>query len=152
LDVRVGERVVTVYDAGELVKTHLRRRGQRRYTDPADFPDDKIAFLQRTPAWCRHRAGELGPAVAALAGEMLTDPYPLSRLREAQALIRLAQTYPKERIDTACSRALESDGRFRTVKNILDKGLDIEVAAETTHVSAAGAFLHGQQVLLGGTL
>jgi hypothetical protein len=36
------------------------------------------------------------------------------------------------------------------VKNILDKRLDIAVDEDATHVSTAGAFLHGQQVLLEG--
>jgi transposase len=148
LDVRVGERLITVYDSGQLVKTHIRKRGQRRYTDPADFPEQKIAFLQKTPAWCRRRALDLGSAVAALTDELLTGPYPLSRLREAQSLIRLGDTYPAERIDAACQRSLAADGRYRTVKNILAKRLDIAVDADATHVSKAGAFLHGQQVLL----
>ena len=90
-------------------------------------------------------------AVIALAEEMLTEPIPLSRVREAQALIRLADTYPSERIDTACQRVLETDGRFRTVKNILANNLDIAVAGDATHVSNAGAFLHGQQILLEGS-
>lgn len=150
LDIRVGERVITVYDSGTLVKAHVRERGQRWYTDPADFPEQKIAFLQRTPAWCRKRAGELGAAVAALTDELLTKPYPLSRLREAQSLIRLGDTYPAGRIDVACQRSLDADGRYRTVKNILDKRLDIAVDEDATHVSTAGAFLHGQQVLLEG--
>jgi transposase len=50
LDVRLGERLVTIYDRGTLIKTHLLRRGQRRYTDPADLPEQKVAFLMRTPA------------------------------------------------------------------------------------------------------
>ena len=62
LDVRIGERVARIYDGTELVKTHLLRRGERRYVDPTDYPATKVAFLLRTPAWCRHRAGELGPA------------------------------------------------------------------------------------------
>jgi transposase len=151
LDVRVGERIVTVYDAGVLVKTHIRRSGERRYTDPADFPEQKIAFLLRTPAWCRRRAADLGPAVLALAEEILTEPIPLSRVREAQALIRLAQTYPAERIDSACQRALEADGRVRTAKNILANNLDVALAGDATHISNAGAFLHGEQMLLEGS-
>lgn len=48
LDVRIGERLVTVYHDGELVKSHARERGERRYTDPEDVPEQKIAFLLRT--------------------------------------------------------------------------------------------------------
>jgi hypothetical protein len=83
LHVRVGERVVRIYDGNELLKTHLLWRGRRRYTDPADYPEEKIAFLQRTPAWCRRRAEELGPAVLALVVELLSGPHPLACLRQA---------------------------------------------------------------------
>ena len=150
LDVRVGEKLVQIYDSGVLLKTHVVTRGQRRYTDPADLPEQKVAFLLRTPAWCRHRAASLGPAVAELVDALLTDaPHPLAYLRQAQAVIRLADTYGPARLDAACRRALVADGAYRTVKNILANSLDVEDAAATTHVSSAGAFLHGRQMLLG---
>ena len=149
LDVRVGERVVRIYHTGELVKTHLLRRGERRYTDPADLPDPKVAFLLKTPAWCRRRAAELGPNIASLVDDLLTEPpHPLCALREAQAVLRLHERYSSDRLDGACRRALVADGRYRTVKNILDRSLDVTEEDGVTHRSTAGAFLHGQQALL----
>jgi hypothetical protein len=56
--------------------------------------------------------------------------------------------YGAARLDVACRRALVADGRYRTVKNILDKSLDCVGDEHATHVSNAGAFLHGQQALL----
>lgn len=152
LDVRVGEKLVQIYDNGVLLKTHVVTRGQRRYTDPADLPEQKVAFLLRTPAWCRHRAAELGPDVLGLVDALLTDaPHPLAYLRQAQAVIRLADTYGPARLDAACRRALVADGSYRTVKNILANLLDVGDASVTTHVSNAGAFLHGRQRLFGDT-
>jgi len=148
LDVRVGERLVTIHDGGTLVKAHLRRRGERLYTDPEDFPEQKIAFLLRTPAWCRRRAAELGPEVAALVDEMLAEPAPLSRLRQAQGLVRLAESHPRERLDAACRRAREADGSLRTVRNLLLQPPPADDGR--THQSDAGAFLHGEQTLLEG--
>jgi hypothetical protein len=148
LHVRVGERVVRIYDGNELVKTHLRHRGQRRYTDPADYPPEKIAFLQRTPAWCRRRAEELGPEVLALVAEMLGGPHPLACLRQAQGVARLADTYEAERLNVACGRALLADGSLRTVRTILAKGLDLHAGDHAADARHVGAFLHGQQVLL----
>lgn len=148
LDVRIGERLVTVYCAGELVKTHVRERGELRYTDPSDFPEQKIAFLLRTPQWCRRQAGELGVAVLQLVDELLAEPFPLTRLRQAQAVIRLAEDHGAERLEEACQRALAADASYRTVRTLLmnerDRGADDGV----THVSRAGAYLHGQQALL----
>jgi transposase len=151
LHVRVGERVVRIYDANELLKTHLRRRGQRRYTDAADYPPEKIAFLQRSPAWCRRRAEELGPEVVALVAEMLAGSHPLACLRQAQGVIRLADTFDADRLDAACGRALLADGSLRTVRTILAKGLDLRDGDHAVDARHVGAFLHGQQVLLAET-
>ena len=149
LDVCIGERVARIYDGGELVKTHLLRRGERRYVDPADYPETKVAFLLRTPAWCRHRATELGPAVVQLVDELLGGPpHPLYLLRQVQAVIRLQESYSAERLDAACRRALTADGSYRTVKNILANSLDVVRDDGDTHISNAGAFLHGPRALL----
>ena len=48
---------------GDLVKTHVRKP-QGKQTDLADYPPEKIAFHMRTPAWCRKKAAEIGPACA----------------------------------------------------------------------------------------
>ena len=145
LHIRIGERVMCAYEGAVLVKTHLLKPGQRRYTDPADYPPQKVAFLLRTPVWCRRRAAELGESVIAIVDELLAGPHPLACLRQAQGIVRLADTYPAVDIDAACRRALVADGSLRTVRNILARGQPDDV---TTHVSNAGAFLHGQQALL----
>ncbi len=131
-----------------LIKTHLLRSGERHYVDLADYPEQKVAFLQRTPAWCRRRAAELGPAVQALVDELLAGLHPLACLRQAQGIIRLADVHDAADLDAACARALVADGSLRTVRNILALPRGTE---ETPHRSTAGAFLHGQQVLLTGT-
>jgi len=148
VDVRVGERVITVYHRGELVKTHVRLRGERRYTDPEDFPEQKIAFLLRTPQWCRRQAAELGSAVTELVDELLAEPFPLTRLRQAQAVIRLAEEHGAERLDAACRIALAADASYRTVRTILSTERDRRGDDDVTHASTAGAYLHGQQLLL----
>jgi transposase len=148
LDVRVGERLVQVYDQGVVVKTHLRRRGERRYLDPEDFPQQKVAFLLRTPAWCRRQAGELGEAVLQLVDELLMEPMPLTRLRQAQAVIRLAETHGAERLDAACRRFLEADASYRTVKGLVENPFVVDESAP--ELSSAGAMLHGAAALLEG--
>lgn len=60
-----AERVECFAD-GELVKTHPRKPRGGKSTDWGDYPPEKVAFLQRTPVWCRHQARQAGPAVAEL--------------------------------------------------------------------------------------
>ena len=64
LDARSTATMVQLFSGGELVKTHVRKP-QGKQTDLADYPPEKIAFHMRTPAWCRRRAAEIGPACTA---------------------------------------------------------------------------------------
>ena len=75
-------------------------------------------------------------------------PHPLYLLRQAQAVIRLHETYSAERLDAACRRALVADASIRTVKNILVNSRDVVRDEGETHISNAGAFLHGPKALL----
>jgi hypothetical protein len=57
----------------------------------------------------------------------------LDNLRAAQAVLRLGERFGPVRLEAACARALAFDNpKYRTVKTILDKGLDqIESFPET---------------------
>ena len=121
LDARATAAMVEFYLDGELVKTHpFTPRGRR--TDWADLPEHKSGFFMRTPAWCQAQAGMVGPACAALVGELLAVNA-LFRLRQAQGVLRLGQRHGDGRLEAACARALEAgDPSYRTVKGILAAG------------------------------
>jgi hypothetical protein len=144
LDVRIGSTLVRFFLGAQLVKTHLRGRPGQRMTDWNDYPPQKAAFFQRTPAWCRQQAAELGTYVHTAVSELL-DQHHLHFLRQSQGIIRLAETYGAARLDAACRRALSyGNARYRTIKTILEKGLDPQLVDEVDHSSAGvGAFLHG---------
>ena len=146
LQAKVGPSLVELFDGDVLVKTHVRD-GRRRSTDEADLPPDKVAFLMRTPAWCRRRAAEVGSATAALVDALLTQGG-LTRLREVQALLRLLDKYDEARLEAACALALTADGRMKTVRNILGAGLD-RAQLELLTATSAGAYLHGAQAIVG---
>ncbi len=146
LDVRSTDKVVCVLSDGEIVKTHLRVGKGRRSTDWSDYPEKKAAFFMRTPSWCRHRASECGPAVATLVGELLGEQA-LHRLRSAQGVLRLADSYSAERLDAACELALSvGDPSYRTVRGILAAGRE-HAASEAETVPSAPAHLHGPETL-----
>ena len=142
LDVRVGERVVEIYEGADLVATHSRiARG--RSTTVEHYPPAGRVFLTQNPAACRQDAAAVGPATAALVTALLADAT-LTRVREAQALLRLRDRYPAERLEAACAQALAvEDGRFRTVRTILATDRDRVPLEEPPPVRPAGAFLRG---------
>ena len=146
LQAKIGAPLIELFDGEELVKTHFINAGGR-ITDEADLPPDKVAFLMRTPAWCRKQAAEAGPSVAALVDALLAEGS-LTRLREVQALLRLFDTYGAARLDAACALALTADGRMKTVRNLLRAGLD-QRRPELLPATAAAAFLHGPEAITG---
>lgn len=150
VDVRATAVEVAVFVDGELVKTHRRVAKGRRVTDWNDYPPEKVAFLQRTPAWCRHRAAEAGPAVAELVAGLLAGQA-LHHLRAAQGVLSLADRYDADRLDAACRRATDvGDPSYRTVKGILAAGLERK-DDDPPGDSQAPALLHGRAAFSGGT-
>jgi transposase len=150
VDARLTTRLLEVFCEGELVKTHLPAAKGRKRTDWADYPPEKVAFLERTPAWCRRQAAEVGEAVGRLVGELLAGNA-LHHLRAAQGVLRLGDRYGPQRLDAACARALAvGDPSYRTVKGILVAGTDTApLAAQPATARAVPALLHGPAALVG---
>ena len=144
IDARETDRQVEFFADGQLVKTRPGIGG--RCTDHGDYPPEKVAFFMRTPAWCRHRARELGPAVTELVAGLLADGV-LHQLRAAQGVLRLADRYPVARLDAACARAIAvGDPGYRTVKGILVAGTEHDATPQPAVVDTP-AHLHGAATL-----
>ena len=146
LDARSTATMVQLFSGGDLVKTHVRKpRGKQ--TDLGDYPPEKIAFRMRTPAWCRRRAAEIGPACAALIAGLLADNA-LYRLRAAQGVLGLADKHQPGRLEAACAKAAAAgDPSYRTVKGILAAGTEISPVTVPAGDGGAAAFLHGADAL-----
>jgi transposase len=143
LDVRLGERTVALYDGTTLLTTHARQPAGGRATRVEHYPPAGQAHLTQGPAVCQERAAAIGPASAALVAGRLT-PYTLGRLREVRALLRLAETYPADRLEAACRLALDDgDGRYRTVRGILERELDRVPVVVPSSAVAVPAYLRG---------
>jgi hypothetical protein len=149
LFVRLSAKLVQCYQRYTLVKTHLRVPKGHRSVDWDDYPPEQAAFFRRTPDLCRAQARRLGLAVGAAVAAIL-ELHALYRLRQAQGVIRLADHYGAERLNAACTRALAyGDPAYRTIKNILERGLDQQPdAAELIQGRLADAFLRGPRELL----
>jgi transposase len=131
--VRGDDRRVRFFLGAEQVKMHPRAQCPGTWvTDPSDYPPEKLAYLMPTPTCCRKRAAEIGPQTAILIRKILAENA-MRNLRKAQAVIRLADKYGKDRMEAAAQRALYFGNlHHRTIKRILDRGLEETSDAKPT--------------------
>lgn len=122
---KATEGLVSVFDAHQLVATHPRQKQPGQCSTIEDhLPPEALAYQRKDPAWCREQAQSVGPACQSVMEQLFADRV-LVNLRAAQGIIALAERYGVQRLEKACERALLFDNvRYRTVKQILEKGLD----------------------------
>jgi transposase len=126
---RATPSTVQCFREHALVATHprLARKGQRS-TVADHLPPEALAWSMSDPQWCLRRSEEIGPSCHALVRRLFGDRV-LDNLRAAQGLLRLGKQYGDVRLEAACHRALAFDTpRYRSVKEILKAGLDLQVA------------------------
>ena len=109
LDVRADTELVKFYHRGVLVKVHPRQPAGGRHTDPHDLPEHKVGYalrdLHRLIAACAAH----GPSVGIYAERILDDRLPWTRMRTVYRLLGLVRRYGAERVEAACSAALDLD-------------------------------------------
>lgn len=130
---RATDVSVAIFQDYRLIATHLRshRRGERR-TQPDHLPPDARAFFAHDRLWCFDQASRIGPSCIALIDQLLCDRI-VERLRAAQNVLYLANSYGSARLEAACTRALaHASPHYRTVKSILAGGHDLK-PLETSH-------------------
>jgi transposase len=127
LEARCDRALVKLYRRGDLVKVHPRQPKGGRSTDFDDYPPERTAYAMRAPDRIVREAVKLGPTIGQFAERLLEGPFPWSKLRQGQKLLRLAERYTAERLDAACARALGFDlVDVRRVERILVLALEHE--------------------------
>lgn len=104
-------------------------------------------YLRGAPEACLQQAYAVGPGTGRVVAALRT-PFALTRLREVHALLRLAQTYPAGRLERACRVAHDAgDGRYRTVRGLLERGLEGQASDVPPAAAAPPSFLRGPAAL-----
>jgi len=132
---------VRIYREHELIAVHARlaRPGTRSTTDD-HMPPEALAWKMQDPKWCLTQAEQIGVACHCLIRRLFADRV-LENLRAAQGVVRLKKKYGAVRLEAACQRALAYDNpRYRTVKTILEKGLDQHPSAEQAFDTLADSY------------
>jgi len=152
LFVRGGSQEVRLYNSDyQLVATHERApHPGARQTHPAHLPPELLPGLYLDRDNCQAVADDIGPATSEVVASLLSDPV-LERLPTVRRLLGLRQAHGDERLEAACARALRfADPNYKTVKRILQKGLEGEVDLPAVAAPAARTFARSAAELLGG--
>ncbi len=149
--VRGGTREVQIYTRDyKLIATHCRaQQPGQRLTHLDHLPPHKVPGLTITRDVCRLRAADIGSSTQEVVNVLL-DHRPEDRLRTAGRLLRLAERFSPERLEAACSRALRfDDPSYKTIKHILEQGLDAEDLPCMEPAPPALAFVRSAAELVG---
>jgi len=132
---------VGLYQGDELICTHPRaQRPGDRSTIAEHMPPRAVAYKMRDPQWCLTQASRVGICTRTVI-ERLFDHKVTDNLRAAQGIVgTLLKSYGPARLEAACERGLSYDEiHYRTIKTILDRGLD-QIPIEPVATVVSGAY------------
>jgi transposase len=124
---RITARTIEVFHRGKRVAAHVRSSSNRKHTTVREhMPSSHRRYADWTPEGIRRHAGEIGRNTSALVEIILRErTHPEQGFRACVGILRLAKTYGRERLEAACSRALEIGARsYSSVNSILKNNLD----------------------------
>jgi transposase len=140
LELRGTERTIEVFNRGSRVASHMRLRGQTRYsTQPEHMPPSHRAYAEWTPQRMIGWAHKIGVATADVIERVLAARrHPQQGYRAALGILRLAKHYTPARLEAACARALAIGATsYRSIESILKNGLDQAPLPEATPRSSS---------------
>ena len=138
---RASDTTVRLFQDQQLVAVHsrLRRPGSRSTID-SHLPPEAQAYKMRDPQWCLNQADAVGIACKALIEQLFAHRV-LDNLRAAQGILGLKKRYGVARLEAACARALAfASPLYRTVKTILENGLDQQPLTEPAFNTLGNAY------------
>jgi len=127
VEVRASNKLISIYSRGQRVACHARSEVKAGYTTLTEHMPSGHRFMaewsvERFESW----AGDIGKSTLQVTKiQFGKKRLPIQSYRAVLALLALAKTYDRVRLEAACQRALEIGSPTRTsVESILKKGLD----------------------------
>jgi len=130
VDVRMTRGVVEILSDGARIASHARRYGPPgQYATVVDhMPPKHQQYQEWTGDRFRRWAAQIGPGTVAVVEYILTAfQVEQQGFRGCLALLKLADIYSKERLESACTLALTYTNRpaYKSIQTILKSGQDI---------------------------
>ena len=127
VEARITPRTVEIFLRGKRVASHLRSTLPHRPTTVAEhMPSSHRRYRDWTHDRIRREAAKVGPDTDTLIDVILrARPHPEQGFRSAIGILGLVKRYGRERVDSACARALLLNARsYKSVAAILKNGTD----------------------------
>jgi transposase len=128
LEARVTDALVEVLHRGQLVACHARSERRGGFTTLDEhMPAAHRAHKQWTPERLIHWGGSIGSNTGHFVTQLLQRfRHPEHGYRSCLGLLSLAKRYGPQRVEAACTLALELNaGYYRHVRDILANGRDL---------------------------
>jgi transposase len=129
VDIRVTKNVVEMFFEGSRICSHVRLDGKKNQygTTEAHMPPNHQQYIQWNGERFREWAHKIGENTAKVT-EMIISGYKVEQqsYKSCMALLKLADVYTPERLETACAKALSYTTRpnYKNIQSILKSGQD----------------------------
>jgi len=130
MEVRATATTVEILYGGRRVASHVRSYEKHRFTTkPEHRPASHSQHLEWTPSRMISWGKSIGPNTGAVLEEILNrQQHPEQGFRSCLGVIRLHDSYPTERLEKACARALKyGTVNRRSIEAILKNNLESAV-------------------------
>lgn len=123
--IRATKSTIVVYADDQRVATHSREGETRRNTIEQHLPEHRRQWRHRNREHWEQAADAMGEQVGQLIREIFDSDEVLYQLRTVQSVMKLLESYPKERAEAACARAsFYGITNYGSIKRILVNELD----------------------------
>jgi len=152
VELRYTAATVEILFRGKRIASHLRDHRKGRHSTQSEHrPKSHHQYLEWTPSRILSWAGTMGEATQKVTETILTSrEHPEQGYRSCLGILRLGKLYGRDRLEAACQRAHAiGAARYKSVRSILEKGLDREALPETgatpaiVHTNLRGAGYYG---------
>jgi transposase len=139
VEIRYTRATVEIFFKGRRIASHLRDDHKGRHTTQKEhMPRNHREYLEWTPSRILAWAGTIGEATEKLAETIISRrEHPEQGYRSCLGILRLGKLYGQARLEAASRRALAIGAfRYKSVRSILENGLDREALPETLPLQA----------------
>ena len=141
VEVRADSKLVKIWHRDQVIKIHPRLAAGGRATDEDDLPSERTAYALRDIDKLQRQAARHGTAIGAYAAALLDSPLPWTKMRQVYRLLGLVKKFGDERVEAACTRALECEAiDVGLIGRIVERAAENDPPPEANVIPAAGRF------------